>query len=405
MSTTQPKAGRATGHLQLRKRKHGPVWYVQSRVPGRTPEQTTHRLAPAHLAGGQPPAGALTRRQANDALAKLLIGERHKVGRRAYEHGPVTFADAAAGFLHYVEHVRKRERMTVRDYRGSIDRYLNPRWGQRPVDSITSEEVEQLRDDLLETELAPRTIVRQLSVAHGVFRYAMRRHGLMRNPAAAELVERPTVAYSGAFTTLDAEQLAALVRHAPSQQDAVLYLTAAQSGLRQGELRALRWADIDFTSDRIHVRRSATVGSNAQIKPPKSGKVRSVPLVPAVAAALASLWRRESYTLDHDLVFPDGAGQVENDTLMRRRYYAALKRAGLPPVRFHDLRHMFGSTAVKAFPISDVQAMLGHAHITTTMRYVHHRPGKDDAQRLAEAFTGGDSVSPFVSRNSETDPT
>jgi hypothetical protein len=50
-----------------------------------------------------------------------------------------------------------------------------------------------------------------------------------------------------------------------------------------------------------------------------------------------------------------------------------------------------------------VQAFLGHAHITTTMRYVHHRPGADDAQRLAAAF-GGDSVSPFVSRNGDMYP-
>jgi Phage integrase family len=66
-------------------------------------------------------------------------------------------------------------------------------------------------------------------------------------------------------------------------------------------------------------------------------------------------------------------------------------------VRFHDLRHVFGSTAVKAFPLSDVQAMLAHAHITTTMRYVHHRPGRDDAARLAAAFDGG-ATTPDVSR-------
>jgi hypothetical protein len=57
---------------------------------------------------------------------------------------------------------------------------------------------------------------------------------------------------------------------------------------------------------------------------------------------------------------------------------------------------------VKAFPLSDVQAMLGHAHVTTTMRYVHHRPGADDAARLAAAF-GSESVSPTVSRNGDTD--
>jgi hypothetical protein len=71
-------------------------------------------------------------------------------------------------------------------------------------------------------------------------------------------------------------------------------------------------------------------------------------------------------------------------------------------VRFHDPRHCFGSVAVRAFPLSDVQAMLGHAHVTTTMRYVHHRPGADDAARLSSAFQGED-VSPLVSRNGNID--
>lgn len=387
MSTSE--STRVSGHLKLVQRNSGPVWYVKTRVPGRTPEQTHRKLAAAHLGGGKPPAGHLTRRQAQDALADILAEERRNVGRRAYEHGSVTFADAAAGYLHHSEHVRGREQSTVKDYRGAIENYLNPRWGERPVDSITPEDVERFRDELLEqTNLSPRTIVRHLTIAHGVFRYAMRKYGLTRNPASADLVDRPAVAYSGEFRTLDSEQLAALIRQAESEQDAVLYLTAAQTGMRQGELRALRWGDIDFAGDRIHIRRSVSVGSTRRVKPPKSGKVRSVPLVPQVAHALAGLSRREHFTADNDFVFPDPVGQIENDELIRRRYRRALKAAGLPAIRFHDLRHMFGSIAVKAFPISDVQQMLGHAHITTTMRYVHHRPGAEDAAKLAAAFAG-----------------
>src|SRR5689334_13508861 len=125
MNTANPSAGRVTGHLKLVQRKTGPVWYAKTRVPGRTPEQTTRRLAPAHLSGGKPSAGHLTRRQAQDALGDLLALERRRVGQRAYNHGSATFADAAAGYLHYVKHVRGREQSTIRDYRGSIDTYLN----------------------------------------------------------------------------------------------------------------------------------------------------------------------------------------------------------------------------------------------------------------------------------------
>lgn len=109
----------------------GPVWYARTRVPGRRPEDTLRRLAPAHLTGGKPPTGHLTRRQAQDALADLISHERRQVGHGAYDHQPdgATFADAAAGFLRHVEHVKGREFSTIKDYRHSIRRYLEPRLG------------------------------------------------------------------------------------------------------------------------------------------------------------------------------------------------------------------------------------------------------------------------------------
>jgi integrase len=266
------------------------------------------------------------------------------------------------------------------------------------VRSIVPAEVAKLRDDLMAAGLSPRTVVRHLTVAHAVFKHAMREHGLVRNPAAADLVDRPTVRYSGEFDTFDMNELAALARAAANEQDATLFLTAAMTGLRQGELLALRWRDIDFAGQRVHVRRSYSHVAG-QEKAPKSGKVRSVPLMAELMALLDQLSRREHFTSDADLVFCSTVGEHLNHHLLRRRYYAALDAAGLRRVRFHDLRHCFGSVAVRAFPLSDVQAMLGHAHVTTTMRYVHHRPGADDAARLSSAFAG-EAVSPLVSRNS-----
>lgn len=152
---------------------------------------------------------------------------------------------------------------------------------------------------------------------------------------------------------------------------------------------------------RIHVRRSWSHVAGRE-KAPKSGKVRSVPLVTELIGPLDRLSRRAHFTADDDLVFASTVGEHLNNHLLRRRYYTALERAGLRRVRFHDLRHCFGTVAVRAFPLSDVQAMLGHAHVTTTMRYVHHRPGADDAARLSRAFSG-DAVSPLVSRTGDFD--
>ena len=74
---------RVTGNLKLVQRRKGAVWYVRTRVPGRRAEDTLHRLAPAHSGRGKPAPGHLTRRQAEEALAEILVHERRQVGQGA----------------------------------------------------------------------------------------------------------------------------------------------------------------------------------------------------------------------------------------------------------------------------------------------------------------------------------
>ena len=103
------------------------------------------------------------------------------------------------------------------------------------------------------------------------------------------------------------EEVLALVREADSEQDAAIYLTAAFTGLRRGELVALRWRDVDFAAHRIRVCGSYAGG---RLTTPKSGKVRSVPLAPAVAETLARLGQREFWIAEDDLVFPGVARRL-----------------------------------------------------------------------------------------------
>jgi integrase len=191
---------------------------------------------------------------------------------------------------------------------------------------------------------------------------------------------------SGDFNVLSPSEVEAVARAARDEQDAAVFLTAAYTGLRMGELRALRWADVDFAGERILVRKGVTRWEEGS---PKSGRVRSVPLVGQVARALGGLSRREFFTAPGDLVFPSEIGRYFDDGRLRLRFYAALHAAGLRHLReredrfvFHDLRHMFGTLAVRAFPLSDVKAFMGHESIETTMIYVHHVPQTDAAARL-----------------------
>jgi integrase len=130
-----------------------------------------------------------------------------------------------------------------------------------------------------------------------------------------------------------------------------------------------------------------------------------VPMIPAVAAALADLSLRGWFTEPEDLVFvglrewqrvtveddPDDymAGVADSYldlSALRRRYKKAQKRAGLKPLRLHDLRHTFGSLVINRANLVEVQAFLGHADIQTTQKYLHFRERGDEADRIAGAF-------------------
>ena len=96
-------------------------------------------------------------------------------------------------------------------------------------------------------------------------------------------------------------------------------------------------------------------------KRPKSDKVRSVPLIDQAAAALDGISQRQHFTAPSDLVFVSELGTYLDDGDLRKRFYSALKRAGLghkrledPPMRFHDLRHTFGTLAVQVWPLARI---------------------------------------------------
>jgi integrase len=109
-------------------------------------------------------------------------------------------------------------------------------------------------------------------------------------------------------------------------------------------------------------------------------------MAPDVGEALASLGQREHWAGDDDLVFPGSAGDYLDGSALRRRYAAALERAGLRPLRFHDLRHTFGTRMIAKADIRRVQEWMGHADVQTTMRYLHFAPRAEDARLVAEAF-------------------
>lgn len=109
-------------------------------------------------------------------------------------------------------------------------------------------------------------------------------------------------------------------------------------------------------------------------------------MMPEVIDALAALKERDGFTGDDDLVFCSEVGDHLDYFAHLDRYYAALDRAELRRVPFHDLRHAFGSAASTTLDPYAVQSYMGHQHYSTTQRYLHHKPRREDAARLADAF-------------------
>jgi integrase len=365
-----------SGHVFRIERQRGPVWYAKYRLPdGR---QVQKKLGPAWTKRGRPSDGYFTKQTAQAQLDQILDEIRRGQHAGMVRTG-TTFEQAADEYLRYIEQDRARKPSTVAGYRALVRAQLLPAFGSLPVESITTPMVESWLTGL---EVAPATRTKAYVLMGGIMKRARKVYGLPFNPVT-DVEKPPAPTASGDIEVFSPEEVMALVEAAASEQDAAIYLTAAFTGLRRGELIALRWRDVDIAGATIRVRASYSDGALAT---PKSGKVRSVPMAPNVTEALTELRKRPLWTADDDLVFVGRTGTFLDGRALRRRYQDALDRAGLRRLRFHDLRHTFGTRVIAKADIRRVQEWMGHADVKTTMRYLHYAPRTDDAALVASAF-------------------
>jgi integrase len=353
-------------------RQHGRAWEAYVRVNGRQVQKTCR-----------------TRDEAELWLSRQL--ERRATGQEPERRVRVTFREAAESWYNERGQEKGWSPSTRRDYRSALDVHLLPGFGDVTLDKLTPARIKAWRteamtpyvddDGRLRVKLPRRTAQKTLAMLHGIFEHARKAYGLTRNPAAE--VDQIKHTYSGSFDFYSPEQVWALVRAAESEQDSAVFLVAAFAGLRRGELVALRVRDVDFANRVLRVEASYCLGV---LKTPKSGKVRSVPLASEVEKVLARLLVERGDPGPDELVFPGEGGGYLDASALRRRYGKAQKKAGLVALRFHDLRHTFGSLAVSRASLVQLQAWMGHADIKTTMRYLHHKSHAAEADLLDGVF-------------------
>ena len=141
---------------------------------------------------------------------------------------------------------------------------------------------------------------------------------------------------------------------------------------------------IDWAGSALIVSRAVSAGVE---RGTKSGRVRQIPLADHAAGALARVMDRDDFTSRGEFVFCNAYGRRLDGSALRRRYIRARDAVGLRPLRWHDLRHTFGSLLVAGgIDLVSVKDAMGHSQLTTTSRYLHARPARERAAAFTAAF-------------------
>jgi integrase len=294
---------------------------------------------------------------------------------------------------------------TYRDYSGHVRNNIAPELGRLKLAKLTSAHVQALYRKKLDSGLSPRTVNYIHATLHKALEQAVKWRLVPYNVSDAAVKPRQERRETLALTL---EQVLTFLRVAREAQDRfeALYVVAVFTGMRPGELLALRWSDLvlDGPEPEARVRRSLSKDDSGHriFKRTKTEKGRSVSLMPQVVEALSAHRRRQAEERlrysglwqDQDLVFPNKTGApMDWDHLTARNYRPLREAAGLPKnTRFYDLRHTFATLMLEQGENPKVvQEILGHSQITHTMdTYSHVTPNMQGAAfgRLGKRLQG-----------------
>lgn len=317
----------------------------------------------------------LTRRQAEERARALYLEMQkdptafvERFVTKAPKVHALPFADVAATFL--ADHVTGLRPSTQRTHEQVLRVHLVPAFGGGDLREVTWPAIDAYIARKRREGLSAKSIANHVSVLSSVFDFAKRREWFDQNPAKGAGLPKVT---DVGFNWLDAEAsdrfLAAVRELDPKHAD--LFLVALRTGMRQGELLALRWGDLRFTADgagdSIAVRHSL---HNGVLGPTKSGKPRHVAVHPDVRAAVHP--RRGS---DGAFIFAQADGSPLTGNILKNPMRRAAEAIERPKLHFHCLRHRFASQLVRnGVPLQAVQKLLGHADLKMTLRYAHLQP-------------------------------
>lgn len=260
------------------------------------------------------------------------------------------------------------KRSTSRGYAYMLRKYLIPTFGESKLTEMTRQMVQAFVAQLGQL-LAPKSVCLVKNTLSRVFTIAIEWGYVEQNPVTG--VRIPSQIVQRERTALTPEQVRKLVAELPEPCKSMV-LIAVLTGLRRGELFALRWGVVDFERKLISVRESVYEG---QFSSPKTrSSVRKIPMGEALEEIFLRLRRKDNVA--SALVFASEKGTpLRPENVLKRVIHPACERLGLPKVGWHDLRHTSATLLHEHEPLRVAQAILGHSDLQTTLGYTHVLPG------------------------------
>jgi integrase len=324
-----------------------------------------------------------------EAADRMLTAAKHERDRGVpYIADSITLADFAAEWLAMKEPDLKES--TYRSYEGRLRVHILPTLGKVPLKKLTTVQVQRLLSARRgapvpghKAHMVSATTVRRAhAVLHTLLEDARRLGHVTIN--VADNVTPPKVEHHE-MCILSREQVAAFLDTTEEDRLAALYILELTTGMRQGELLALKWAHVDLSAGVLRVvatlyRRKA--GDFTFTRPKTRDSARTVVLAPVAVEALRAHRARQAQERlrlgvcwqDLNLVFPAEDGSpLDCQSLTRYHFHRALERAGLPRIRFHDLRHTYATLMrEQGMDIKGVSAALGHSSTAITQDLYMH---------------------------------
>jgi len=284
-------------------------------------------------------------------------------------------------FEGWLEAVRPSLRpRTFRRYEQYIRLHANPLIGAVPLAKLSPQHLEHLYANRLDSGLSPTSVAHLHAVLHRALGQAARQGILGRN--VADVVNKPRIRRRE-MAVLTPEQVRTLFRAAQVDRLQALYVLAVSTGMRQGELLALKWRDIDLDGAALQVRSTLQrTRDGFEFSEPKTARSRRQIALTRAAVEALRLHRasqleerlRCPYWQNAEIVFATEAGTpIEAGNMIRRSFQPLLARAGLPRIRFHDLRHTAATLMLsQGIHPKIASEMLGHSTIAVTLDLYSH---------------------------------